>query len=262
MKRLFEFSLDKKEEVVEEEIVHEDDGSTTTRAKKVKKFVPKKFFVRKPTHSMTDEGGLYYGVVLAKSVKAGMLTESMLRKRFEEDGGILTPEEEKTYTKLFEELKDLMSEQIALEVEPSKKTKKETSAQKKKTEEIEDKKEHVITEIQKFEMAKSSLFSQTAENRARTKTVLWWIVKLAYKEEGEEPSLMWPGETPEDQVENYADDTEEKTDPFDDLLRKKFMYYISFWFGSRVSNEKEFTELAKQADKEIEKELKGFEFKI
>jgi len=257
MKKLFEFTLDKEEEVVEEEITHEDDGSTTTKAKKIKKFVPKKFFVRKPSHSMTDEGGLYYGVELAKAVKAGMLTESMLRKRFEEDGGILTPDEEKDYGKLFEDLKTVIEENNALDTE-----KKETAAQKKKNDKIKEglaeKKENIISEIQKFEIAKSSLFAQTAENRSRTKTILWWIVKLSYKDDGE-LSLLWPGDTVEDQVENYADDTEEKTDPFNELLRKKFMYYVSFWFGSRVSNEKEFQALAKQADKEIEKELKEFE---
>ena len=209
---------------------------------------------------MMDEGGLYYGVQLAKSVKAGMLTESMLRKRFEEDGGILTPDEEKAYAKLFEDLKDVLADEVTLDEKEksSKTTKKETSAQKKKRTEITNKKESVITEIQRFEMAKSSLFSQTAENRARTKTVLWWMVKISYKEDGE-PSLMWSGDTVEDQVENYADDTEENIDPFNELLRKKFMYYVSFWFGSRVSNEKEFEKLAKQADAEIEKELKGLE---
>jgi len=258
MKKLFEFTLDKEEQVVEEDIVHEDDGSTTTKAKKVKKFVPKKFFVRKPTHSMMDDGGLYYGVQLAKSVKAGMLTESMLRKRFEEDGGILTPGEEKAYAKLFEDLKSLIAEDAELESDRAKTTKKETSAQKKKKEEVDKKKDSVITEIQQFEMAKSSLFNQTAENRARTKTVLWWMVKLSYKEDGE-PLLMWGGETVEDQVENYADDTEEKRDSFNDLLRKKFMYYVSFWFGSRVNNAEEFVKLAAQADAEIEKELKEIE---
>ena len=258
MKKLFEFTLDKEEEVVEEEIIHEKDGSTTTKAKKVKKFVPKKFFVRKPTHSMLDEGGLYYGVQLAKSVKAGMLTESMLRKRFEEDGGILTEGEEKAYSKLFEELRDLMAEEAKQEQQQAKTTKKETAAQKKKKEEATSKKDSVITEIQQFEMAKSSLFAQTAENRARTKTVLWWMVTLSYKED-EEPSFMWSGDTIEDQVENYADDTETNTDPFNELLRKKFMYYVSFWFGSRVNNENDFKKLAKQADAEIEKELKELE---
>ena len=39
-------------------------------------------------------------------------------------------------------------------------------------------------------------------------------------------------------------------------IRAVVIRSIRFWFGSRVSNEKEFQALAKQADKEIEKELK------
>jgi hypothetical protein len=49
-----------------------------------------------------------------------------------------------------------------------------------------------------FEMAQSSLFEQTAENRARNKTILWWTLQLSHlededgkEEEGELPLVAF-----------------------------------------------------------------------
>ena len=139
MKKLYEFTIDKEEEVVEEEVVHEEDGSTTTKSKKVNKKVPYKFFIKKPTHSMMDDASLYYGVELAKAVKAGMLTESMLRKRFEEDGGILSKKEIKDYEELYSELRKVVEDVAKIES-----SKKQTKADKSKLKSLEEQKATIL----------------------------------------------------------------------------------------------------------------------
>ena len=251
MKKLHEFTIEKEEEVVEEEVVHEDDGSTTTRSKKIKKFVPQKFFIKKPSHSMMDDASLYYGVELAKAVKAGMLTESMLKKRFEEDGGILSKKEIKHYEDLYGKLRKVVEEVSKIES-----LTKTTKAQKSKLEKLEKEKNDVLTDIQEFETQRSSLFNQTAENRARNKLVTWWVVKLAGETKDENDLMLW--DTHEEDSENlkkYHEWYEENDSLFDSELKLKFLYYISFWFNSSSNDSESFKEIAKQADEEIAKEL-------
>lgn len=255
MKKLYEFTIDKEEEVVEEEVLQEEDGSTTTKSKKVKKPVPHQFFIKKPSHSMMDEASLYYGVELAKAVKAGMLTESMLKKRFEEDGGILSKKEVKQYESLYEDLKKLV-ENIA-KVES---INKPTKAQKNKLEKYNEEKDALLEEIQQFETQRSTLFNQTAENRARTKLITWWVVKLAGSTTKDEDTLIWDmgDDDDNDKVNRYHDWYEENSSAFHAELKLKFLYYISFWFNSSANDPESFASVAERADEEIAKEL-GFE---
>lgn len=250
MKKLYEFTIDKEEEVVEEEVVHEEDGSTTTKSKKVNKKVPYKFFIKKPTHSMMDDASLYYGVELAKAVKAGMLTESMLRKRFEEDGGILSKKEIKDYEELYSELRKVVEDVAKIES-----NKKQTKTDKSKLKSLEEQKATILESIQAFETERSSLFNQTAENRARNKVIIWWVVHLAHEIIDEEEQAIWAGEEESDRISNYHDWYEESSELFDIEMRLKFLYYISFWFNSSTTDPESFKQIAARADEEIAKEL-------
>ena len=50
----------------------------------------------------------------------------------------------------------------------------------------------VKREIQEFEMAQASLFDQTAENRARNKTILWWVLNMSYYGNPEDNNTIKP----------------------------------------------------------------------
>ena len=250
MKKIYEFTIDKEEEVTEEEVIHEDDGTTTTKAKKVKKLVPQKFFIRKATHAMMDDASLYYGVELAKAVKAGMLTESMLRKRFEEDGGLLNKKEIEAYENLYEDLKKIIEDIASIESSE----KKITKAQEKKLKKLEEERDSILAKIQEFENQKSSLFNQTAENRARNKLIIWWVVNLCYKDQGE-PELMWPNADVEKRIQDYHEWYESREDVFSYEIGLKFLYYISFWINTSATTAEAFKEIAEKADKEIAKEI-------
>ena len=254
MKKLYEFTIEKEEEIVEEDVVHEDDGTTTTKSKKVKKFLPHNFFIRKPSHSMIDEASLYYGVELAKAVKAGMLTESMLKKRFENDGGLLSDKETEKYEKLYSDLKRVVNDVATIESS----AKKQTKAQKAKLLALDLEKSTILNEIQFFETQKSSLFNQTAENRARNKSVVWWVLNLSYEVlEDKTEELVWGTSKIEDRLDEYYEWNESNSkDPFSMEIKFKFLYYISFWFNSSASDQESFKEIAERADKEIEQELK------
>ena len=77
---------------------------------------------------MTDDAELYYGVKLAEGIKAGLLTRALLEKRFENDGGTRSDEENKEYNKVVGQLQEFHKEQTKiLEVVE----KKRTAAQKR-----------------------------------------------------------------------------------------------------------------------------------
>ena len=104
MKRIYEFTVNKEAEVTEDTVETKKDGTEVTTSKKVKKDVPHKFFLRRPNRTMTDEAELYYGVKLAEGIKAGLLTKALLEKRFENDGGTRSDEENAQYEDIINKL--------------------------------------------------------------------------------------------------------------------------------------------------------------
>jgi len=135
MKRIYEFTVDREETVKDETVETQKDGSEVTISKDVKKQVARKFFLRRPTRSMTDDAELYYGVKLADGIKAGLLTRALLEKRFENDGGTRSDEENEQYQEILQKLQAFHKEQTKILEVPEK---KRTVAQKKKLKELEN----------------------------------------------------------------------------------------------------------------------------
>ena len=105
------------------------------------------------------------------------------------------------------------------------------------------------TRIQEFEMQQSSLFDQTAENRARNRTILWWVLNLAHAELGDKEEQVFNGKAYEDKLAEY-DRFEEEDDDFQLEVINKFFYYVSFWYVSKTSDKKQFEELIHFAEQE------------
>ena len=122
--------------------------------------------------------------------------------------------------------------------------------------------------IQEFEMQQSSLYDQTAENRARNRTILWWVLQMAHSEDNDENKAFFGEGSYEDKLAIY-DTMEEEDDDFILGVINKFFYYVSFWYVSKTSDPKQFEDLIKFAEandddedreadpEEIVKELEG-----
>ena len=136
MKRLYEFTVKKKESVDKEVQDVNKAGEEITVKKTVEEEVEKKFFLRRPTRAMLDEGELYYGVELGKAIRAGMITRPLLHKRYTNDGGIMNDLQQKAFDELTKELREIYKQQEEINVIDEK---KRTNAQKKKHKELEDK---------------------------------------------------------------------------------------------------------------------------
>jgi hypothetical protein len=253
MKRIYEFTVNKEETLEEESVENKKDGTTVTTAKDVKKDVPYKFFLRRPTRAMTDEAELYYGVRLAEGIKAGLLTRALLEKRFENDGGTRSDDENEEYKKVIEKLQGFHKEQSKiLEVGE----KKRTPAQKKKLKELDKEIKPARRALRDLQMEEDSLYEETAESRARSKVILWWMLNLAYEEkDGKGNEFFGEGDL-ETKFERY-DEIDEGDEIFDVIVARKFAYYVSFWFVGRPNSQEEFQNMIDIALKLDEEELEG-----
>lgn len=241
MKKLFEFMVPKEVEVEETEISKNEKGEEIKTSKKVKKKEQVKIFLRKPTRALFDEAELFYGVRLSEGIKAGLLTRALLSKRFTNDGGVLSEEEKNVYATLYVALFERQNEFQKLSIKDES---ERTADEKERYKEVIEELTELRTQIQDFESAQASLFDQTAENRARNKTILWWVLQLAHgvNEKGEEYPFFGEGSY-EDRLRIY-DNIEESGSDFDTLVCRKLAYFVSFWYVGRASSQEEFERLA------------------
>ena len=253
MKRIYEFTVNKEETVKDESVEKKKDGTEVTTSKDVKKEVPYKFFLRRPTRAMTDEAELYYGVRLAEGIKAGLLTRALLEKRFDNDGGTRSDDENKQYNKTLETLRVLHGEQTKI-LEASEK--KRTSSQKKRLKEIEEEMKPARRTLRDLQLMEDGLYEETAESRARNKVILWWMLNLAYDEKGEKETPFFGEGSFEERLERY-DEIDDGEDIFEIIVARKIAYYVSFWFVGRPNSQKEFQEMIDLAMKIDEEEDKA-----
>lgn len=245
MKKLFEFTLNKEIIETQKETSTNEKGETVTVEKSIKKDVSQKIFLRKPGRAMFDEAELFYGVKLSEGIKAGLLTRQLLAKRFSNDGGILSESEKnkyaESYVKLFDVQNKIERASIKKEEERTQEEKDALAPLLKEASELKD-------QLVEFEMGQASLFEQTAENRARNKTILWWILSLSYLEDDKGVATTVFGDGAfEARLAKY-DEMEESEDAFSESLLKKLMYYISFWYVGRAQTKEDFDELIKQSN--------------
>ena len=245
MKKLYNFTLQKTEKVEETIVEKNDKGQEVKTSTEVEKPVDKEFFLKRPTRRLFDEAELYYAVKLSEGIKAGLLTRALLAKRFSNDGGVLGEQEKQEFQELYEELFEKQVEHQGLLLKAKSERNEE---EERKIEDLGKWLQDARARVQEFEMQQSSLYDQTAENRARNKTILWWVLHLAHqiKDSDEEEAFFGSGDF-DSRIEKY-DLYEDDEDEFYLDVINKFFYYVSFWYVSKTSDPKEFEDLIKYAE--------------
>ncbi len=245
MKKLYTFEQIKKEKVKEKETTENENGEKITVEKEVEKEVKRDFFVRRPNRKLYDDAELYYAVKLSEGIKAGLLTKALLEKRYENDGGALSDPDIERWGSIYSDFYENQRELVELE------DKKRSEEEEARLSELKDLLNSTRSALTNFEMSQQNLFEQTAEVRARNKTILWWVLNLSYAiaENGEEYSFFTDGSS-EEKLEYYDQLTEEE-DEFVEEVIKKFTYLISFWYVSKVDNEEDFREMLKEQDLDV-----------
>ena len=247
MKTMFEFDIYHEKEIDKVEVCTNEKGEEVKTTSKVKTTVPVKLAIKKPTRSLFDEAELFYGVRLSEGIKAGLLTRALLAKRFNNDGGVLSDEEQKEYNELYLEFFNLQSEFQKLSIkEESIRNDEEKETLKAVVIKMNDARER----LQKYEMAQANLFEQTAENRARNKTIMWWVLQLSLIQ-GDDKKFkeLFQDGTYEDKLKRY-DEIEESESDIEKIAIQKLLYLISFWYIGRAASQDEFEKLLGMTKKE------------
>lgn len=253
-KWLYEFEVFEKREVEETETSKNENGEEVKTTKKIAKSVPVKFKIKRPTRTLFEEAELFYGVKLAEGIKAGMLTRPLLAKRYSNDGGALSDPEKQKYATLYLNLFQKESEFQRLSINLDNLPKEEKD---KRISEISLEMEEIRKALQDFEMSQMALFDQTAENRARNQTIMWWVLNISFrqKDNTEEFEPIFSQVTYENKIERYDElDTEEN--PFWQEVFKKLAFFVSFWYIGKINSQEDFKkaeEFYKDQNEQIDK---------
>jgi hypothetical protein len=246
---MFEFDIYHEKEIDKVETSTNEKGEEVKTTSKVKTTVPVKLAIKKPTRSLFDEAELFYGVRLSEGIKAGLLTRALLAKRFNNDGGVLSDEEQKEYNELYLEFFNLQSEFQKLSI---KEESIRNDEEKENLKVVVVKMNNARERLQKYEMAQANLFEQTAENRARNKTIMWWVLQLSLIQSEDKKFKELFGEgSYEEKLKKY-DDIEESDSNLEKLALQKLLYLISFWYIGRAASQEEFEKLLNIAKKDEE----------
>lgn len=240
-KWLHQFEVDRtvKEEVSEDG--KDEKGEAVKITKTIDKKTPTKFFLKRPNRRLYEDADLFYGVRLSEGIKEGLLTKSLLAKRFSNDGGTMSESEKDDYATAYEKLTNAENKIQRLQINLEKISEKE---KREKLQALMKEALELRYDLQSIENEQSSLFDQTAESRAKNKTILWWVLFLSFMdEEGERVPVFGDG-VYEEKLAKY-DEYEDDDDLFWNEAIRKLAYYVSFWESGQVESEEDFKSIDK-----------------
>ena len=255
-KWLYSFKINREIDKKVTEKSEDKEGKEIEVTKTVTETVPIEFHIRKPNRKLYDDAELFYGVKMSEGIKAGLLTRNLLSKRYEDDGGAFSEAEKQRYSEIYMEIYTKEAEYQRLQVNLDNKPQelKERIGQ-----DILLEISQLRRELIEIENSQANIFDQTAENRAKNQTIMWWVLKLSHwKEFGRESeSEFFVGENFDEKLNTY-DEYEESDDEFLNEAIKKLAFFISFWYMGRATSEEEFKaveELYQSQSQEEEEEV-------
>ena len=270
IKVLYRFSVPFSQEVDNVEVSKDENNNDVKTTRKVKKEISRSLCLKRPNRVEIDEALLYYSVQVHEGIKAGMVSKPILGKLYDNEGGILSRPEVDRQNDLWIEFYRKNGEYQRLYGKPNK-TADEQGLIETLIKEMMD----IRRRLQEFEMMQSSVYDITAESRARTRTIIWWLLNLAYYDANyeqndgkteEESNFDWqplfPGKS-KDPVKNLEErqavrDEIEEGDKLND--DQKIFYFraiqraaaaTAFWHYGRASTQKEFEALEHEFNVEL-----------
>lgn len=239
MKRLYEFTINKKEMVKEPVIEKNEKGEEIEVLKQVEKNVPLTYFIAKPTRSLGESADLFYHSIFWKCVDMGIKSAPLLQKRYLNDGGVLSDDQKKEYETYYNALFEKQAAYRSLNA-----IKEKSENQVKESEKILNEITDLLAQIQTFEDKGNQLYQNTAETIARNRTALWWMLNLSYKVENDKEVPVFGAGLYEEKLKIY-DALEDREDPFEYELVQKLLLITSLWYNGRAQTKEDFDILMK-----------------
>lgn len=222
-----------KQKVTETQIVQE--------TRKEKESVPYSFVIKQPTRRQMEEADMEYSIEMSRCVKDGILTKAMLLNKYSDTGGIMSEAEAKALAEMYGRLGQLQTEFTSWKISD-----KNTFSDKQK--ETVEEMAQLRRDIAKTETNFSALLNHTADSKAQTKVISWYLLFLTNLEnEKGELEPYFKGDTFDDKL-NYLYSLEEDENPLLDLVYEKLTAFISFWYFSVSATKEDFENLEKDIE--------------
>lgn len=248
-KELYSFEVKTTKEVEEKTVVKDETTQEeTTTIKKVKKEVPVRIVIKRPTRRQIEKAELQYTVKLSELMKLGVLTRAMVTKKYADTGGVLTETEAQYLTSRYKRLAEIQKDFVNLSI----KADNLADEDKKKLQEVTDEINTIRREIAETESNYSFIFQHTSDMKATNHVILWYSLMLSYTEEqkdGGQPEWtpLYKGDTFEEKLEDFYS-REENADSFYLQVKQKLAYFISFWYNGAIASKEDFVKLEKDID--------------
>lgn len=235
MKELYSFTINKKVKVEKTE-----EKGDEKIIKTVEEEVPVKVTLKEPSRKERSELERFHHAVFSKAVKDGILTRAMIRRAYDEMGGILAPEKAARKAELEKSVTLLRNEYQYLEtISKTAKNKKAKSDNETKSEDVFKKFIDATQELDTFKSEEEEVYINSAENLARDKSIEWLVAYLTMVNFGESAAEAFSGNSLEEKNDSYEELLEEDEDFYSELF-DKVVTLFTMWYLGRASTREDF----------------------
>lgn len=198
------------------------------------------FVITQPTRRQMEEADMEYSIEMSKCVKQGILTKAMLLNKYSDTGGIMSEAEAKDLSEMYGKLSELQTEFTSWKLTDKQNF---SDSQKQVIEEMAS----LRRAIAKTETNFSALLSHTADNKAQSKVISWYLLHLTHKDNDGSMEEYFKGSSFEDK-KDYLYSLEENEDDLFAAVYDKLTAFLSFWYFSVSANKEDFENLEKDID--------------
>jgi len=235
LKEIYSFNIPKK---VTEEVTEDTEQGKLTKEVEVERDF--RVIIKKPSRPEAEEADTVYAVEYARCIRLGMLTDAMVEKHYANEGGFLSKEDKDRYSKQYLKFIEIQKEYQYLGTK-QKKTKKE----KERVLEITEEWVEIEKNLEELQATRNNLFRNTAETKARDKTITWLTLFLTYiQEPNSEPRPFFAGLEEAGKLE-YYDKLVDEEDEFNSNVIDKASLYVSLWYMGKLTHPEDFDNFEK-----------------
>lgn len=236
MKESYSFKVIRDQEI--EKTVENKDGSKTITKEICP--VPVEVVFKSLSRAERTDMERYHHASYSKAIRDGIMTKAMLKKVYDQNGGILSEEEELERKQLISKLTELQSKiqfnELTLK---ESKSKKEKESLDKEATELFEKFVEIHNKLDFFRQKEEDVFVHCAENVARERTIEWLVCNTFYIKEGDSYKDVFQGKDVDEKSDFYEKMLEEEPKFYASLM-EKISTVASLWYMGRASNKEEF----------------------
>ena len=199
----------------------------------------KKYAILKPNRKIREDGELFFASETSRFAKAGVLPRAAWNTILSNGGGTISDSERESYGKL---LADYRTNSFELQSILIKSDGSRSEDENKRIEELLVKIEEIKRNIQSFESEQINIFENTAEAKARNRTILWWMLQLSFVENSGSYVPVFDGESFYDKLDKYDEINDSDNEELSFTVQR-LTYLVTLWFLGRAEKTEDFASL-------------------